>query len=74
MFKLKIVVVIVGMRPESQFLDGNGMLLFLGFFFFFLFFVQELFVVQNTADRRICLSSNLNKVKFQGSGNNKRPV
>jgi len=62
---LEVIVVIVGMRTETKLFERNGVLLLLGLFFFLSLLVEIFFVVQNTANRRIRIRGNLNKVETQ---------
>ena len=52
MFELEVVVVIVGLGSESDFLDVDFDLLCLELFLSFFLLIEELGVVYHTADRR----------------------
>jgi hypothetical protein len=60
---LKLVIMLVGARPELYFLDGDESLFGLGFLLFFLLFVLVLTEVDYSADRRLSLRRDLDQIQ-----------
>lgn len=71
-FEFKVMV--IGVRTETQLLNLNRMLLFLGFFFFLLFFVHKLTEVDHLANRRPGFWCNFYQIQPIGLGNLNSPV
>src|SRR5437868_14889162 len=66
---LELVVVLVDIDAELHFLDGDDLLVLLRRALLLLLFIQELAVILNTADRRICRSRDLHQIKPTLAGN-----
>lgn len=62
--ELEVVVVVVGLRTETDLLDDGLDLLSLDFLLFLLLLVEELLVVEDTADWGIGGGGDLNEVEF----------
>ena len=71
MTDFEIVVVVVGLRPESQFLNRDYVLLLFSLFFFLPLFKLKLPVIHYPADRRGCIRGHLNQIQITGLGNTK---
>ena len=63
MFELEVVIMVIRLRTETDFLDLLLLLVSLRLFLFLLLRVEELLVINNTADRRIRCSRNLDEVE-----------
>ena len=61
--EFEVVVVVIGLRPETDFLNLHLLGVRLRLFLLFLLRVEELLVVYDTADRRVGGSSNLDEVE-----------
>ena len=64
MVLFELVIVIVHIDAELHFLDNNLLLILLGDAILFLLLIQELAVVHNAADRRLCRGRNLNQIQI----------
>jgi len=58
------LVMIGGLRTETDFFDLDGLLSLLGFFLFFGPFVHELPVIHHPANWRVCLGGNFDQIKI----------
>ena len=63
MFEFEVVIMVVRLRSETDFLDLLLFLVCLRLFLLFLLCVEELLVVNNTADRRVGSRCNLDEVE-----------
>jgi hypothetical protein len=62
---LEFIVVIIGLRPEPQFLQDNDMLLLFCFLFLLLFLEKVFAVIHDLAYRWIGIWCNFDKIKIQ---------
>ena len=63
-FQFELKVVLVCVRTEADLLDYNLGRVLLHLLGFLLLLVQVLLVIQNLADRRICLGTDFHQIKF----------